>query len=359
MGRALTRPSAPVGLAANLSDDEIDATRMPEPADATPGAARVRLRHFHEVDAATGAFEATIDDEVVRWQGWTDAHVAELQRRAGHLDELRQLGFLAVADRSGLSHHLGEVGGGTADELAKGAGLDARYVQEVLSGLAAAGVVEYDPHRGRFHLPPEHALFIADESSPYFMGGFFDMLPTLLSKVDQVAIATRQGGGVPFAAFGDMVIRGIDRSNTPSQTVFLVDRWLPAVPGLLPALEVGARVADVGCGSGTVVSLIARAFPNTRVHGFDVSGESVEMARARAGDLPNAEFTETDVSEIPIEPPFRLITAFDVIHDLPDPLAGMRRNVSISSGGKTAAAPSRWRNAAASAALGSSPWSTT
>jgi SAM-dependent methyltransferase len=186
-------------------------------------------------------------------------------------------------------------------------------------------VVEYDPHRGRFHLPPEHALFIADESSPYFMGGFFDMLPTLLSKVDQVAIATRQGGGVPFAAFGDMVIRGIDRSNTPSQTVFLVDRWLPAVPGLLPALEVGARVADVGCGSGTVVSLIARAFPNTRVHGFDVSGESVEMARARAGDLPNAEFTETDVSEIPIEPPFRLITAFDVIHDLPDPLAGMRR----------------------------------
>jgi RimJ/RimL family protein N-acetyltransferase len=100
MGRALTRPSAPVGLAANLSDDEIDATRMPEPADATPGAARVRLRHFHEVDAATGAFEATIDDEVVRWQGWTDAHVAELQRRAGHLDELRQLGFLAVADRS-------------------------------------------------------------------------------------------------------------------------------------------------------------------------------------------------------------------------------------------------------------------
>ena len=99
VGRALTRPSAPVGLAANLSDEEIDATRMPEPPAATPGTARVRLRHFHEIDAATGAFEATIDDEVVRWQGWTDAHVAELRRRAGHLDELRALGFLAVADR--------------------------------------------------------------------------------------------------------------------------------------------------------------------------------------------------------------------------------------------------------------------
>lgn len=236
------------------------------------------------------------------------------------------IGLLAVADRSGLSRHLGEVGGGTAEDLARGAGLERRYVEEILSGLAAAGVVEYDAGSRRFDLPAEHALFIADESSPYFMGGFFDMLPAILSQVDQVATATRQGGGVPFEAFGEMAIRGIDRSNTPSQTVFLINRWLPAVPGLVPVLQAGGtRVADVGCGSGTAAILMARAFPNTQVAGFDVSTDSVEIARSRASGLSNLEFADLDVSEIPTDPRFRLVTTFDVIHDLPDPLAGMRR----------------------------------
>jgi len=236
------------------------------------------------------------------------------------------IGLLAVADRSGLSRHLGEVGGGTAEDLARGAGLERRYVEEILSGLAAAGVVEYDAGSRRFDLPAEHALFIADESSPYFMGGFFDLLPAILSQVDQVATATRQGGGVPFESFGEMAIRGIDRSNTPSQTVFLINRWLPAVPGLVPVLEAGGtRVADVGCGSGTAAILMARAFPNTQVAGFDVSTDSVEIARSRASGLSNLEFADLDVSEIPTDPRFRLVTTFDVIHDLPDPLAGMRR----------------------------------
>jgi SAM-dependent methyltransferase len=235
------------------------------------------------------------------------------------------IGLLAVADRTGLSRHLGEVGGGTADELARGAGLDPRYVLEILSGLAAAAVVEYDAGSGRFDLPPEHALFIADEASPYFMGGFFDMLPAVMSQVDGVAKATKEGGGVPFEAFGDRMIRGIDRSNTPSQTVFLLERWLPAVPGLVTDLEAGARVADVGCGSGTAALLMARAFPNAEVHGFDVSAGSVNAARERADGLSNVEFTQLDVTEIPTEPPFRLVTTFDVIHDLRDPLAGLRR----------------------------------
>ena len=235
------------------------------------------------------------------------------------------IGLLAVADRSGLSRHLGEVGGGTAEELARGAGLERRYVEEILSGLAAGGVVDYDARSRRFDLPAEHALFIADESSPYFMGGFFDMLPAMLSQVDQVAAATRQGGGVPFEAFGEMAIRGIDRSNAPSQSVFLINRWLPAVPGLVPVLEAGARVADVGCGSGTAAILMARAFPDSHISGFDVSTDSVEIARSRASGLTNLEFADFGVSEIPTDPPFDLITTFDVIHDLADPLAGMRR----------------------------------
>jgi SAM-dependent methyltransferase len=235
------------------------------------------------------------------------------------------IGLLAVADRTGLARHLGESGGGTAEEIASGAGLEPRYVAEIMSGLAAAGVVDYDPESGRFELPPEHALFIADETSPYFMGGFFDMLPTILGHVDGVADATLHGGGVPFEDFGDRMVRGIDRGNSPSQRTFLLTRWLPGVPGLVPRLEEGIRVADVGCGSGTVAILIAQAYPNCEVVGYDMSPHGIAEARSRAAGIANVDFRENAVEQIPIDPPFGLVTSFDVIHDLTAPLAAMRR----------------------------------
>lgn len=235
------------------------------------------------------------------------------------------IGLLAVADRSGLSRHLGETGGGTADEIAREAGLERRYVEEIMSGLAAAGVVEYHPDSGRFHLPPEHALFLVDETSPYFMGGFLDMLPALLAQVDGVTDATIRGGGVGFEEFGEPLVRGIDRGNTPSQTTFLISRWLPAVPGAVQSLESGVRAADIGCGSGTVAILMAEAFPESHITGFDSSASSIAMARGRTEGVGNVEFFESDAESVPTDPPFELITSFDVIHDLPDPLAGMRR----------------------------------
>jgi SAM-dependent methyltransferase len=235
------------------------------------------------------------------------------------------IGLLAVADRSGLARHLSERGGGTGEEIAAGAGLEARYVTEILSGLAAAGVVEYDPESGKFELPPEHALFLADETSPYFMGGFLDMLPTILGHVDGVTEATVHGGGVPFEDFGSRIVRGIDRGNTPSQLTFLLTRWLPGVPGLVPRLETGIRVADVGCGSGTVPILMAQGYPNCEVVGYDVSAHGIAEARSRAAGIADVVFLELAVEEIPTDPPFGLITSFDVIHDLADPLAGLRR----------------------------------
>lgn len=250
---------------------------------------------------------------------------AFLERFVGFASGATTMGLLAVADRSGLLSWLGEHGAGTADEIAAGAGLEERYVKEILSGLTAAGALGYDAHSGVFTLPDEHALFLSDPSSPYFMGGWMDMIPALYAQLDGVTRATEEGGGVGFEEFGTEMIKGIDRGNSPSQSVFLVDRWLPAIPGLVERLTEGIRVADVGCGTGTVPLLIARAFPGTQVSGFDVSEEALQMARSRAEEIPNVIFEKCRAEEIPVDPPFDLITAFDVIHDLPDPLAGLTR----------------------------------
>ena len=101
-------------------------------------------------------------------------------------------------------------------EIANGAGLEERYVLEVLSGLAAVGIVEYEPASQVFTLPPEHALFLSDDTSPYFMGGWLDMIPSVMSQVEGVAKSTVHGGGVGFEEFGRSIIRGIDRGKTSS-----------------------------------------------------------------------------------------------------------------------------------------------
>ncbi len=254
---------------------------------------------------------------------------AKIEAFLGHFVEMASgattIGLLAVADRSGLARYLSGHGPGTAEEIAAAAGLDDRYVREILSGLAAAGVVDFDPETARFHLPPEHALFIADEASPYFMGGFLDMIPSGLGHLEGVTEATRHGGGVSFEEFGGRMVTGIERSNAPSQTVFLTSRWLPAVPGLVDRLHAGIRVADVGCGSGTAARIMAEAFPASQVIGYDSSEGSIDLARERVGGLANLSYECARAESLPETERFGLITTFDVIHDLVKPLATLIR----------------------------------
>lgn len=244
------------------------------------------------------------------------------------------IGLLAVAERSGLTGYLGEHGGGTSADIAAGANLSERYVREIMSGLAAAGVVTYDADSGHFTLPPEHALFLSAETSPYFMGGWLDMIPASFRQIDGVATAVKHGGGVGFEEFGDEFIRGIDRGNAPSQRAFLVKRWLPAIPGVVEGLERGIAVADIGCGSGTVPRLIAEAYPEARVSGFDPSEQSIAVARSRAEQVDNVEFHVARAQEVPTDPGFDLITTFDVIHDLADPAAALEHiRLALRPGG--------------------------
>jgi SAM-dependent methyltransferase len=209
------------------------------------------------------------------------------------------------------------------DAIAERSGLQPRYLEEILATLSAAGIVVYDPAADRYALPDEHAACVADESSPYFLAGWSQMIPALYRAIPGVADACRNGGGVPFSAFGEDMIEGIARSNAPAMRILLTRKWLPLLPDVVSRLEAGIRVADVGCGTGTAALTLARAYPNSQIFGYDVDASSVERARA-AGQQDGAEnlsFHVVDGQAIPADPGFDLITTFDVIHDVTDPLA--------------------------------------
>lgn len=236
-------------------------------------------------------------------------------------------GMIYIGDRVGLFKALAGAGPLSVTETARKAGLQERYVREWLSAMAAAGVVTYDADSERFTFPEEHAAILADENSPSFLGGFFQIAPAMLTVAPRVADAFAKGGGVPFSDYGGDLVAGIDRSNRTQFQYHLVKRWLPTIPEVIARLETGARVADVGCGSGYPSILMAQAFPRSRFYGFDVSEESLERARADArnkGVAERVEFQRVSAAALPETPKFDFITSFDAIHDMVDPRGAVR-----------------------------------
>ena len=234
------------------------------------------------------------------------------------------IGALAVADRAGVLEAMVGRGPVTVAELSSES-FAPRYVEEILAVLAAAGVVEYEASTGRFRLPDEHAACLADPDSPYSMAGWLDLLPAGMEAIDQISHATIHGGGVPIDEFDARAVAGIDRLNSPGTRILLTKRWLPAMPDVVARLEAGARVADVGCGSGTAALAMALAYPKSTVIGFDIDPRAVARARDRAGrsELTNLSIELIPAAELPAG--FDLITTFDVIHDLTHPVAALGR----------------------------------
>lgn len=261
------------------------------------------------------------------------------------------IGLLAVADRTGLLTTMAGHAPATVSVLAERAGTDPRYTLEILNGLAAAGVVDLDAEGGTYTLSDEHAAVVADDSSPYSMTGWLDMIPAALAHTDRIAEVTTVGGGIPFSDFGDRMVTGIDRGNRPSMTVLLTRRWLPTMPDIVDRLRAGGKVADIGCGSGAAVAAIADAFPQTEVFGFDISVDSVARARISTS-AANASFVIAGPEALDDHGPFDLVTALDVIHDLASPQDALESiRASLTPGGtllmmepRIAASPADNRN---------------
>jgi SAM-dependent methyltransferase len=222
----------------------------------------------------------------------------------------------------------------TPEELADRTGCNARLLREWLSAQAASGYVEHET--GRFRLPPEQAMALADEDSPVYVAGGAVVLASMYIDKDKLIAAMRGDGALSWADHHPCLFSGTERFFRPGYRANLVSSWLPALEGVVPRLERGAKVADIGCGHGASTVILAQAFPNSTFHGFDFHGPSIEEARRRAADAgvqQRASFTQASAKEFPGRD-FDLVCFFDCLHDMGDPVGAARQaHAALKPGG--------------------------
>jgi SAM-dependent methyltransferase len=231
----------------------------------------------------------------------------------------------SVGYRTGLFDRLAELAPSTSQEIADAAGLNERYVREWLGAMVTGRVLDYDPGKRTYSLPAEHAASLTRAAGPDNIAAIAPYFPLMGRVESQVVECFRHGGGVPYSAYPGLQEQ-LDNESRPVFDATLIDKTLPVVPGLVERLEAGIDVADLGCGSGHAINLMARAFPRSRFIGFDFSDDGVQRARqeAAAMGLRNARFEAKDVAALDAPRSFDLITAFDTIHDQAQPRKVLR-----------------------------------
>jgi len=234
-------------------------------------------------------------------------------------------GMIHLGDRLGLYQALRQAGSVTSEALAQQTGLHERWVREWLRAQAAARLVMYHGD-GRFALTPEAGLVLADENSPAFAAGGFHALPQQFAVLERLPAAFKTGVGLPYDAFGPEGAAGIERFLAPWFRTFLVPLVLPALDGVVPKLQAGAKVADVGCGAGLALLEMAAAYPRSEFHGYDISQHAIARARENAtrAAAGNVTFHDANGDALPADASFDLVTTFDCIHDMTHPATVMR-----------------------------------
>jgi 2-polyprenyl-3-methyl-5-hydroxy-6-metoxy-1,4-benzoquinol methylase len=234
-------------------------------------------------------------------------------------------GMIYLGDRLGLYAAMHGAGPISSARLAERTGLHERWVREWLHAQAAAKLIEYKGE-GRFELSLEGALTLADENSPLFAAGGFCSLPQQFALLERLPDSFRSGIGHPYDAIGRQGAIGIERFLAPWFRTFLVPLVLPALDGVVPKLQAGAKVADIGCGGGVALLEMAKAYPRSRFHGYDISKHALERAQEnlRAAGLENVTFHDAAIDPIRRDGDHDLLTSFDCIHDMTDPAGALR-----------------------------------
>jgi SAM-dependent methyltransferase len=273
----------------------------------------------------------TVEIDESRLQEFTDQVFGDLAACYGGV-------MVTLGERLGLYEALHGAGPLTSAEVAARSGCAERYVREWLNAQAAAGYLTRNGNgdAGTYELPPEHAAVLADPESAVLMTPAFNVPASMWLDEEQAVEAFRTGAGVPWSAHDERLFCGVAGFFRNAYKGTLVPQWLPALDGVVEKLKAGATVADVGCGHGHSIVLMAEAFPNARFHGFDNHSESIAAARRivdEAGVGDRVELTDGDATDLG-EERFDLICFFDALHDMGNPTgAAQAARNALADGG--------------------------
>jgi ubiquinone/menaquinone biosynthesis C-methylase UbiE len=243
----------------------------------------------------------------------------------GDLGAAVHTGMVVIGEKLGLYKALAEHPM-TSSELAAKTNTDERYVREWLASQAAGGYITYDEKSHTFYLTEEQAFTLANEDSPAYLPGAFELALGSLAAVPRIADSFRSGAGMGWHEHSDGVFHGCEKFFRPGYAANLVSTWIPSLHDVKAKLEAGARVADVGCGKGASTILLAKAFPNSQFFGFDYHDKSIQGAREtaqRAGVAGRVTFDVAKAKEYPGKD-YDFVAVFDCLHDMGDPVGAAK-----------------------------------
>src|SRR6266568_653150 len=224
--------------------------------------------------------------------------------------------MMSLGQKTRLFDTMSSMAPSTSMQIASAAGLHERYVREWLAAMVTGGVIEYDPAQGTYHLPDEHAVWLTRDGGINNLAFQAQYIVMLANVQEEVVDCFSRGGGVPYSSFPDFQ-RLMAEESTQVVDSSLLQVTLPLIPGLVERLLAGIDVADIGCGSGHALNLMAQSFPRSRFAGYDFSQDGIAAAQdeSRRLGLTNTRFEMRDVSGLDAPDHYDFITAFDSIHD--------------------------------------------
>jgi 2-polyprenyl-3-methyl-5-hydroxy-6-metoxy-1,4-benzoquinol methylase len=243
------------------------------------------------------------------------------ERMLGVLNSAALSLMVSIGHKTHLFDSMSELPPSTSEQIAQAAGLHERYVREWLAALVTGHIVTYDAAHRTYSLPPEHAASLTRRAGPNNLALQTQYIVLLASVQDEVVACFSKGGGMPYSSFPQFQ-RLMAEESTQVVDASLLQTTLPLIPGLVERLQAGIEVADIGCGCGHAINVMAQAFPKSRFVGYDISHEGIATAQAEARrlGLANTRFEVQDVSRLDTPEHYDFITAFDAIHDQISPM---------------------------------------
>lgn len=234
--------------------------------------------------------------------------------------------LVVMGDKLGYYRSLADHGPSTPAELAESTETGEKYAREWLNAQAAGGYVTYDPATATYSLPIEHAVALTEETSPAFVSGLFQIAHGTIRDAPRILELARSGDGLGWHEHVSDVHDGCERFFRPGYLANLVEGWLPALNGVVGKLRRGAQVADLGCGYGASTVLMAQAFPDSTFLASDYHDPSIRTARERAAEAGVSDRItfETASATSFSGRGYDLVTTFDALHDMGDPVGAAR-----------------------------------